>query len=96
MALHIIDTIKPISDYPVAEAPDIDVNGERLDKVLKQVKEDIQSAGTNFTTDNTLTLKDGVLKVNTANDAEADNTLPITSAAVHVVVGNIDALLDLI
>ena len=39
---------------------------------------------------------DGVLKVNTADAAEKDNTLPITSAAVQVEIGNIDALLQTI
>lgn len=41
----------------------------------------------------TLKLVDGVLSVNTAADAEQDNTLPITSAAVYNTVGNIEALL---
>lgn len=36
------------------------------------------------------------LEVNTAGQVEADNTLPITSAAVHTTVGNIDALLKTI
>ena len=49
-----------------------------------------------FTTDETLSLVDGVLKVNTANVVEADNTLPVTSAAVQVTVGNIEALLQTI
>lgn len=39
---------------------------------------------------------DGVLSVDTADIAEQDNTRPITSAAVHTVVGNIDALLQLL
>lgn len=35
----------------------------------------------------------GVLSVETATDAEQDNTRPITSAAVHTELGNIDILL---
>ncbi|MDY3906235.1 MAG: hypothetical protein SOZ47_05485 [Lawsonibacter sp.] len=54
------------------------------------------SGGTYFTTDETLTLKEGVLSVNTADAAEQDNTLPITSAAVHSAMGNIEALLKTI
>lgn len=54
------------------------------------------SGGTSFTTDNTLILKDGVLKVNTTNDVAADNTLPITSAGVYTQVGNINVLLETI
>jgi hypothetical protein len=50
-----------------------------------------------LTTDKTLTLSnDGRLSVNTTNDMEQDNTLPITSAGVFVTVGNIEALLKTI
>lgn len=49
--------------------------------------------GVSFETDDTLTLKDGVLRVNTAHEPEPDNTLPITAAAVATTVGNIEILL---
>ena len=49
--------------------------------------------GIAFETDETLTLENGVLSVNTADAAEPDNTLPITSAAVAAQVGNIEILL---
>lgn len=52
--------------------------------------------GVGFETDETLILKDGVLSVNTTNDMEKDNTLPITSAGVYATVGNIEALLKTI
>lgn len=52
--------------------------------------------GVDFVTDKTLTLKNGVLSVNTAKVVEKDNTLPVTSAAVHTVVGNIEVLLSTI
>lgn len=52
--------------------------------------------GTVFIPDETLTLNDGVLSVNTADAPEEDNTLPITSAAVHTTVGNIEILLGTI
>lgn len=48
---------------------------------------------TSFTTDETLTLVNGVLSVNTTDKVEEDNTLPVTSAAVQATVGNINALL---
>ena len=35
----------------------------------------------------------GILSVDTASDVEQDNTRPITSAAVHTTVGNIEILL---
>ena len=47
-----------------------------------------------FTTDKTLTLRDGVLSVNLAT--ETDRSLPVTAADVDVTVGNIDALLKTI
>ena len=40
--------------------------------------------------------KDGVLSVLRADAVEEDNTLPITSAAVHTELGNIAALLSTI
>ena len=49
-----------------------------------------------FTVDNTLHYENGVLGVNTADSAEADNTLPITSAAVYTQIGNIEVLLGTI
>ena len=59
-------------------------------------KASVVSVGGMFQTDKTLTLKDGVLSVNTTNDMEQDNTLPITSAGVFATVGNIEALLKTI
>lgn len=52
--------------------------------------------GTQFETDETLSLKDGVLSVNTTNVVEENNPLPVTSAAVHSIVGDIETLLALI
>lgn len=56
------------------------------------------SGGIAFTTDETLILDPdtNILSVNRANEVEADNTLPITSAAVFAEVGNINALLETI
>ena len=42
----------------------------------------------------TLVRTNNVLKVNTTDVAEEDNTLPITSAGTYVIVGNIDSLLQ--
>lgn len=41
----------------------------------------------------TIVLKNGLLAVNTVNIAEADNSKPISSAGVQMIVGNIDVLL---
>lgn len=46
-------------------------------------------------TDETLSFRNGVLSVNTSKKVE-DSILPVTSAAVDTVVGNIDILLKTI
>lgn len=43
-----------------------------------------------------LKVVDGALAVDTADEVQQDNTRPITSAAVHTEIGNINALLALI
>ena len=40
-----------------------------------------------------LKVEENVLMVDTANVVEEDNTKPVTSAAVYVEIGNIEALL---
>lgn len=87
--------------------PDPDVYAQIMSK-LNMISDDIGAAveeyleenpiegGVDFETDATLTLENGVLSVNTADVVEADNTLPVTSAAVNVTVGNINALLETI
>ena len=56
----------------------------------------ISSEGATFVPDETLTLQNGILSVNTAKEPDPDNTLPITSAAVAQTVGNIEELLKVI
>ena len=43
-----------------------------------------------------LKVENNTLKVDAATSVEADNTLPVTSAAVYTTVGNIGAILDTI
>ena len=62
-----------------------------LEKAVEDLPDDV-----GFETDATLTLKNGILSVNTADVVEEDNTLPVTSAAVFAEVGNINALLGTI
>lgn len=47
-------------------------------------------------TDYTLRYTNGVLGVNTTDVVEEDNTLPVTSAAVHTEVGNIEEVMETI
>jgi hypothetical protein len=63
---------------------------------IEQLNSAVDSALTAFAIDDTLIRTDGVLKVNTTNNAEADNTLPITSAGVYTQLGNIQVLLETI
>lgn len=60
------------------------------------IKGEKGDSGTIFTTDETLTLRNGILSVNTAEEPDPNNTLPITSAAVASTVGNIEILLKTI
>ena len=66
------------------------------EKMLEKLKDKIPSGGVDFKTDETLKLENGILSVNTTNEMEQDNTLPITSAGVYATVGNIEALLKTI
>ena len=62
----------------------------------KGEKGDRGNDGTTFVPDETLTLQNGILSVNTAKEPDPNNTLPITSAAVASTVGNIEILLKTI
>ena len=80
-------------------APTVSDNGMYLgceNGAAKWLPVEASGGGVQFTTDETLSLKDGVLSVNTAQQPEPDNTLPITSAAVHTTVGNIEIILQTI
>lgn len=44
----------------------------------------------------TLLMENGVMRVNTTDQMEQDNTRPMTSAGVYATVGNIEALLKTI
>jgi hypothetical protein len=81
----------------IQELEDNGVSEEQIaNAVEKYLKENPPESGVSFETDNTLTLQDGILSVNTTDQMEQDNTLPITSAGVYATVGNIEALLKTI
>ena len=63
---------------------------------VREYVEKHSGGNVDFKTDDTLILKDGILSVNTTNNMEQDNTLPITSAGVFATVGNIESLLKTI
>lgn len=55
----------------------------------------VANLGPSFTTDETLVLADGILKVNMATEV-GDQTLPVSAASVNTTVGNIEILLSTI
>ena len=71
------------------------INKKNLVEAINEANQNVES-GTNFETDETLRFVEGKLSVNTADSVEADNSLPITSAAVYTTVGNIDSILKTI
>ena len=79
---------------------EIEANGVSEEQIATAVKKYLDEnpidTGVDFETDHTLTLENGILSVNTTNQMEQDNTLPITSAGVFATVGNIEALLKTI
>jgi hypothetical protein len=78
------------------EPPTEDVYNQLMELLNKYIQQGGGGGGVSFVTDETLTLKDGVLSVNVADVAETDNTLPISSAAVATAVGDIEVLLKTI
>ena len=66
-------------------------------EIIDEVLEEIPGGGNfPYKLGPTLKVVDSTLDVNTADDVQQDNTLPITSAAVYQTVGNIDILLGTI
>ena len=64
--------------------------------IEEYLEENPPSSGVDFEPDATLKLENGILSVNTTDEMEADNTIPITSAGVYATVGNIEVLLKTI
>lgn len=91
------ETLSPDSEATVRMEEDADGNRVIVYGIPRgRDGTDGGGGGINFTTDETLVLESGILRVNTTDKVEADNTLPITSAGVNTVVGNINALLETI
>jgi hypothetical protein len=61
-----------------------------------ELKEQLSEQQLTLQTDGSLTFRDGILSVNTTEDMEQDNTLPMSSAGVYATVGNIAQLLKTI
>ena len=90
--LPVIPRPKP-DDY--VEPEDIPTWHE-LEQRVARLERGGAGGGVAFDTDDTLRLENGILSVNTADAAEPDNTLPITSAAVYTQLGNIETILGTI
>lgn len=110
--LKVRDSIADLLGQPIPDpTPDVYQQIMALLEDIKQGEvspEDIQKAVDNYLTENPISVdiatvgknlsitEDGVLSVDTTDSAEQDNTKPITSAGVNLVVGNINALLAII
>lgn len=70
-----------------------DMTSKQLGLVDQQTYATNQEAGVVKVGEN-LKIYEGVLSVETTNDAEEDNTKPMTSAGVYVELGNINILLS--
>lgn len=67
------------------------VSDEQIEESVKKYLSENPIAGDGLSFD-----ENGKLKVETTDSAEADSTMPISSAGVHAIVGNIGAILDTI
>lgn len=63
-----------------------------LEKALSNMPE----SGASYEAGENISIENNIISVLTADEAEEDNTRPITSAAVHTQLGNIQALLETI
>lgn len=105
------DATSPSGDTSTDESPPVwaqlqgmignldDLDTTAKNNLVAAINEAMTKGGggaASFETDNTLILADGILRVNTTDVAEKDNTQPITSAGVDTIVGNIGAILDTI
>ena len=93
--MHPSDPTPELYDQVLANAAQMREDYNAFVEEVGRIIED-DSDGVNFTPDHTLILENGILSVNTTNNMEQDNTLPITSAGVYATVGNIEALLKTI
>lgn len=89
-------TPKNNGDFPLVSSHHVQVDdtGKRLDEKLNE----IGKGGTTYTIGDGLKLDEitNTLSVDVANQAEQDNTKPISSSAVNTIVGNINVLLETI
>ena len=94
MGYQVVDRIDE-THVLIAVEPSADMIQRVKSDVVKLSEDKADKKDILFTSiDNgTLKVEGNVLKVNTTDNAEEDNTRPITSSGVHVIVGNIDALL---
>lgn len=94
-------TFTPSKDgMPFVDPKDITLPDVPEEQIVKAVTEYLQknppSAGVDFETDHTLTLKDGILSVNTVNEIIEDDLRPVTSGAVYEEFSKAVALLKTI
>lgn len=82
---HILIAVEPTADMIQRIKSDVvNISNDKADK------KDILFTAIDT---NTMKVEGNVLRINTTDNAEEDNTRPITSSGVHVIVGNINELL---
>ena len=70
------------------------LNAEELNHMEKGIVDAMKKA--DISTDETLSLADGVLSVNVTDTVAADSNRPVTAGAVYREIGNIEILLNTI
>ncbi len=94
--MEVMEGIECVGEPVDVEPPVLEEILTRLDLLEQSTNTGGSGGGVAFRPGNALELKGGTLNVLTTDEAEEDNTLPITSAGVHTIVGNIGAILDTI
>ena len=87
------------AELRVVDVPDVDGEiAQQYPTILQDHEariEDLEEngPGPGYKIGDGLILQDGVLSVDTINEVEEDNTKPVTSGAVYMQLGNVEALL---
>lgn len=103
-AVQVANTIEPKNNgsFPVAMADRINLNDgtnvqEKIEELERNGGGGTGGGGTTYKAGENIEItSDGTINVLTTNEAEQDNTKPITSAGCYTIVGNIEALLKTI
>ena len=82
--------------YYTPQAEQIDDDTVRISFTPRMPSRGDAAEGAIYTPGENISIENNIISVLTTDDVEEDNTKPITSAGVHVQIGNIQVLLDTI